>query len=211
MKIIKKTQRLVAIFLTSVFMLPMIYSCTQEGLRVNQNSLDYKKKAEYIFKSVKILETHLAKSYQNRTDSSYEITQELVDEYAVLLGHEEGSISLELVEEVIVKYADVIDRGYEQVLEDYDLTDFAKLSFKDIAEGNWIEDLESNPNYNNLSLNEKEMLSVANAYSYELISKDFDPGSSVGAFIGLIVGGFICNFWCVIGGAIVGAIVGSSK
>ncbi|TXD81758.1 hypothetical protein ESY86_16230 [Subsaximicrobium wynnwilliamsii] len=209
MKTIKQTQKMVAIFLTFVFLIPTVVSCSGENVQSNKVGDDYQKKAAKIFEAVDLVNQNF-ENLQMSKGTDYEITQELVDQYAVMLGYEAGEFDMVLVEEVVDKYADVLDRGYEQVLDDYALTSFAKITLVQIAEGNWIEDLENNPNYGNLSLTEKEMLSVANAYSQQSMQR-LDAGPGIGAFIGLIVGGFICNVWCVLGGAIIGGIIGSSS
>lgn len=149
----------------------------------------------------------------NKFNGDFEITQELIDHYAVLIGQEEGIVSVEMVEQVILQYADVIDRGFEMVIGDYDLTEFSKTTLLSIYDGETIENLESMLNYESLSVEEKEILSTANELE-KLSSTEFERhsfGTGVGAFIGLIVGGFICSFLCVIAGAIVGGIVGASK
>ncbi|HNQ26381.1 MAG TPA: hypothetical protein PKL92_00485 [Aquaticitalea sp.] len=210
MKAIKKSKRIVAIVLVCIFFIPTILSCSNEKQFIDESVNKYRESALKIINAVEIVSNFEQNNFAQK-DGDYEITQEMVDQYAVMLGYQAGDFDVYLVEQVIDKYADVLDKGYEQVIDEYDLSSFTKLSLKDIAEGNWIEDLESHPNYQNLSLTEKEMLSVANAYAQELQNngKGITP-AGVGAFIGLIVGGWICNVWCVLGGAIIGAIIGES-
>ena len=206
----KKFKECIAWFLALVFMIPTAMSCSRATDISNiEDNLKYREMAKSISVSQKLFIEHYAIAPQSRTFDYGEISQEDIDYYASLLGFEEGDFQVELVDAVLEKYIDVIDRGYEQVLEDFELTEFTKLTMVDIAEGRWIEDIESHPNYENLNLTEKEMLSLANAYAQELEERDMVTGEGIGAFFGMIIGGFLCNVWCVLGGAIIGGIIGS--
>lgn len=192
-------------------MMPMIWSCSQANdIKEPLETRKYRDMAKSIIESSEMFKELYKNPTEIRTIDYGEISQDDVDYYATMLGHEPGEFDVALVDAILEKYIDVIDRGFEDVLEDYNLTEFTKISMTDIAEGRWIEDIESHPNYENLSLTEKEMLSLANAYAKELEQRDdLITGEGIGAFFGIIVGAWICNIWCVLGGAIVGGIIGS--
>ncbi|MEZ4793803.1 MAG: hypothetical protein R2783_10160 [Gelidibacter sp.] len=203
MKTIKETKRTIAIFLTYVFFIPTIVSCSSDkpsNDEVNSSYNEIAKKYEGIAMKMANIQDNLnnysLNSFQNRSINGVELTQESIDEYAVLAGYEEGFVTLSLVEEIIDKNEDLIEFGYMQVLEDLNLGNFTKLKISEIIEGGWIEDLQESPEYENLNGGEKEVLALANTYAKEISmmptseqARFWDGFTSgvVGAVVGLAV------------------------
>lgn len=195
----------------------MIISCseTESDTVVSDNDYNentmYRQQASHIFDSIEILNTKRSNDMaQNRMIGNQELTQELVDEYAVMLGYEIGEVGLSDVEEIIDKYNLASSVGIEEFLEEYNYTEFTKLTLKDISEGNWIEGLENQPNYNNLNLNEKELLSLTNAYVQEMEARGSSTANfwaGFGAVVGAIGGSLLCGV-CTVVGAILGGWFG---
>lgn len=206
----KKYKKSIAYFLTLIFLTPMLWSCSRVNeSRIKEDTNSYREMAKSIVETHKLFNEINTNSPDFRTFDYGEISQEDVDYYASILGYDDGEFDVELVNAILEKYIDVLDHGYEQVIEDYDLSEFTKLSMVDIAEGRWIDDLESHPNFQNLNLTEKELLSLANAFAQELEERGTVTGQATGAFFGMIIGAWLCNVWCVLGGAIIGGIIGS--
>ncbi|QRM89581.1 hypothetical protein FG167_10175 [Lacinutrix sp. WUR7] len=214
MKTIKETKKLIAILLIYTFLMPTFYSCSKvnmdEGSSIN-NSL-YRKEAKKIINEVDLVEKNLHSTINSRLTSDFEITQELIDEQLVLLGYQEGEISVEMVNEIITKYGVSTTDGIDQLLADYNLTEFTKSSLKSISEGNWIENIIDHVDYNNLEINEKEMLSFINSYGQELDYQGHGRYSFwglFGAIAGMLVGGLLCSL-CIIVGGVLGGVLGST-
>ena len=208
MKTIKHTQKLVAIFLTFVLLMPTFVSCTKDNEeKFEINNYEYREKAKDIINGIDLINNN-----QNsfRTIGDIELTQEIVDEYALLLGYQEGEFTVEMIDTVIDKYNVAKVEGMEQFLDEYNFNEFTKITLKDISEGNWIQNLENQPNYANLNLNEKELLSLTNAYAQELNAQGRPFWGLFGAVVGAIIGSLICGI-CALGGAIVGGLIGGGK
>jgi|GEM_PF-6863144 len=194
---------MVAIFLTYVFFIPIIVSCSNEQQSISEENSSYNKIAKkYEGIAMKManlqdkINNYAVSSFQNRSINGIELTQESIDEYAVLAGYEEGFITLSMVEEIMDKNEDLIEFGYMYVLEDLNLENFTKLKISEIIEGGWIADLQESPEYENLNGIEKEVLVLANTYAKEI---SMMPTSEQGRFwdgftsgiVGAIVGGFV--------------------
>lgn len=221
MKNIKKFKSIIAYTLIVVFLLPTMYSCTadkltnefQENASYEQISKKYEGAAKKMADALKSVDKEFQNNIsQQRSVNGIEITQSLVDQYAVAAGYQEGEISVALVEEVMDKNEDLIANGYMQVLDDYNLSGFTKLKIQEILNGeSWISDLQNSPNYANLATNEKEILTFINTVAKE--SSNFTPTEQarfwdgftsfgVGAIaggllfgpIGMFFGGFIGMF-----------------
>ncbi|NRR93143.1 hypothetical protein HSX10_16320 [Winogradskyella undariae] len=182
MKIIKKFKSKIAYALTIVFLFPTMYSCTtdkltnefEENATYDQIAQKYEGSAKQIADAIRLVNSELQNSFQEKQINGVEITQELVDQYAVAAGYDKGEFTVALVEEVMDKNEDLITYGYMQVLDDYNLTGFTKLKIQEILDGQaWISDLQNSPNYANLATNEKEMLTFINTVAKE--SSSFTP------------------------------------
>ncbi len=214
MRTIKETKRLIAILLTYAFLMPTFYSCSRVSIDdgTSLNNSQYRKEAKKIIAGIDLVEQNLWSNSNSRLVKDFEITQELIDEQAVLLGYQEGEVSVEMINEIIEKYNISTSVGMDQFLADYNLTEFTKSSLKSISEGNWIENIENQIEYINLEIDEKEMLSLINAYGQEL---DYQGAGKYsfwglfGAIAGMIVGGLLCSL-CIIAGGILGGLLGSS-
>lgn len=213
MKELKKIKRGLAMLLTVIFLSPTVISCTTDKEEVVSND-KYRQQALKVINAIDLVKSDLAAMQNaNRMISGVEITQEVIDDYAVNLGYDQGEITLERVESIMDEYEVINNIGVEAFLEDHNLTQFTKITLKDISEGNWIEDIENHPEYINLNFNEKELLSFINAYAQEWDEQGRANGSSnfwagFGALAGAMAGGLLCGP-CIFVGGLIGGLIGS--
>lgn len=216
MKTINEIRKLIAVFLTYSFLMPTFYSCASDANIYNSNlNSDYKKEAQQIVNSVDIF----IKKYKNinntmsKSIGGVELTQELVDEYAVLLGYDVGDINIATVEDIVDKYGLATQNGVEQMLNQYNLSDYTKLSFKEMSEGEWFKDLINQLEFDVLPDDEKELLLLFDSVKNEALARDRTPEEAFwqgfGAVAGAIVGGVICGICALVGGIIGGLFAGT--
>ncbi|WP_299128873.1 hypothetical protein [uncultured Winogradskyella sp.] len=211
MKTIKETKRLVAIFLTVIFMMPTMYSCSKGN---NLQDVNYSSRID----GQKIIEgINLAKkssaSIVSKNNSDITITQDIVDEYLIQLGFNEGDVSVETLNEVIAKHSE--NKSYDELMEEYNISDISKIALQNIKEGNTYENLDDYEGYIDLEDNEKEIIAMSNSfmksYNDSQKSSNHTKQEATGALVGLLIGGAICGVLCAIGGAILGAIIGGGS
>lgn len=213
MKTIKETKRLIAIFLTVAFMMPTLYSCSKEN---KPNVLDYssfESEAQTIINGIDLV-TNAENNPISKNILEDGFTQEIVDEYAILLGYNPGDFSAESLENVLIKQAE--GKTYTELMEEYNLSAFSKLALQNIKNGNVYENINDYQEFINLNENEKVIVSLSNTFikSYLEINKSNRPHSiqeATGALVGLLIGGALCGLLCAIGGTILGAIIGGSS
>jgi len=224
MKSIKKTQRMVAVFLTYVFMFPMIYSCTQEkemnqGQKITYEELSkkYQGISDQLSSNLSILNKKFNQNVETLRSSGVEITQVMIDEYAVSIGYEPGFVSLSLVENVIEASGTILANGLENYVNDIQvageeviISDFTKQKLIQITEGVVLSDLDNNQDFLDLQLVEKEMITVLNVFAEETQAQqaqsriiDWDD-PWIGGTAGVIVGAALLGPV----GSIVGFFVG---
>ncbi len=208
MKHLKLIKKQVAYFLTIVLIVPLFNSCSAEKSIENDSALRYQESAEKILEVVSNFRNNTSTTSVYRSTSEG-ITQEMVDEYAEMLGYNAGDFSLSSVENIINKQSE--GKTYEELMEEYNLSSFARLTLQEIKDGDWKEDLENNQQYQSLNANEKEILSMSNAYMRAVFTQA-DDGHTIeeatGALVGLLIGGACCGVVGAIGGAIIGALIG---
>jgi len=201
-----------AYFFSILMLLPSflsLQSCSKEMSiqeDFEQQGAELMKKVDFIINSVFTIQNENSNSRNLISDSLDQVT---VDYYAGLIGYEPGVVSLQDVLEVIDKYSLATDYGIEYVLDEYQLTEIAKFTLADIANGSFIENLNEIPGYENLPVSEKDLIETANIFVGE--SQNRDLGCGVGAFLGFVIGSFICSPVCQIVGVIVGCIGGKGQ
>src|SRR5690606_31412851 len=190
--------------------------CASDANIYNSNlNSDYKKEAQQIVNSVDIF----IKKYKNinntmsKSIGGVELTQELVDEYAVLLGYDVGDINIATVEDIVDKYGLATQNGVEQMLNQYNLSDYTKLSFKEMSEGEWFKDLINQLELDVLPDDEKELLLLLESVKNEALARDRTREEACwqgfGAVAGAIVGSVICGLCALVGGIIGGLFAGT--
>lgn len=202
-------KKILSLFMSLILLTHSFVSCspdTRANYEIEKNSnLEISNKVDFILNSYLTIQNEIATSRNLIPDP---LDQETIDYYADLLGLTPGSVSLEDVNEIITNYALATDQGIETVLNQYNLSNLTKLTLADISEGNVIENLNDLVGYNQLPLNEREIIEAANLFVSEAQNRDI--GCSVGAFIGFVVGSFVCTPVCQIVGVIIGCSVGKN-
>lgn len=145
----------------------------------------------------------------NRNSLPNELTQEYIDDYLVIMGYNPGEFTVSDVEEVIERLGISSIDSVEAALVELDLQQFTIDIIEQIKDGNYIDDLSSMPDYQNLDIDEKEILDMANALLLDDINNNrgCQGGASMGALIGVALGSIFGPLGAV-AGAVVGGMIG---
>ncbi|MBT8243721.1 MAG: hypothetical protein HKP48_01970 [Winogradskyella sp.] len=207
MKILKQTRKLIAIFLMVTFLMPSIYSCSDNNVNYLETN-QYEKESEGIINAINNY-NNSQNSQAFRANSNSVITQQLVDEYLVLLGFSSGELLASDVDNIVT--TQLQGRTYNELMQDYNLSSFARLSLNEIKDGAFLDDLVNNPDFQNLSDNEKLIVSLSNSFMDAHRGSGHTIEEATGALIGIIIGAACCGFLGAIGGAIIGALIGGGS
>lgn len=135
---------------------------------------------------------------------NFNITQDIIDDYATQLGFGEGVISAEEVEKIMVENNKMLNNGFENFIESQNLSDFTKTKMLELADGQLLSSADL-VEFNYLPPAEKEMIALSNEFnkeSQEFYGKNYhgkieDEGfysGAVGAIVIGLIGGSIGFF-----------------
>lgn len=226
MKTIKKIKKSISILLAVVVLTPTIISCSKQSDSleiISKEELSYKEmfsRVNFPINELKKKSLELNK-YSKNSESSFkeisdiQITQELIDEYAEMMGFETGLVTLDFVESVIAEQGVITNITFDNYISNLNYDNFTKSKLIQISVGNTIQNLEEDINFQNLPLKERDLLLISNTFENEFmnlygsdtskISFEWDtPSFIVGAGIVSIAGGF---GWPVIVGGLVAVLV----
>lgn len=142
------------------------------------------------------------------------LTQELLDSYLVEAGFNEGDVTVENVNQIISKISET--KTFNQKISETNFTNFAKNKLIQMKETGVIENLHLLPEFQTLTLHEKEALLNSNemlrAYNVQEPTTNVPCPSEActGTLIllGAGIGGAICGPICALAGGVVGLIIG---
>ncbi|MGJ8666562.1 MAG: glycine zipper family protein [Patiriisocius sp.] len=138
------------------------------------------------------------------------IDQGTLDYYAGIVGLDPGSVSLELVNEVLNGIFITNDEGFSVLMDQYNYDNATKQIMLDIVNNGWVEEIETTNGFQELDSSDQEFILLANTVSMDLNpERNPNPGTAVGAMVGIIAGGACCGPIGAVIGAIVGGIAGS--
>lgn len=174
MKTIKETKKFVAIFLTCALLMPTIISCakdTNEVVLTSDNEQVFAEMSESI-NTINGVAPDVQEIFKNNQDLSknnvYGITQELIDDFAVAYGFEEGAITLDFVNTIIEEKAKIDEVGFEDYTLNVSYNHYTKEKLVEMSAGEIIEDLENDLDFQNLPLEEKDILLMTKTFQEEI-------------------------------------------
>jgi hypothetical protein len=204
-------KNLIAIFFSITMLLPTLLSCAEDNPAVSetenlQTKVDYQGQIRGIMETADAVKATINNSRNPIPDP---LDQATVDYYAAMAGISPGVVTVEDVLNIVDAYGIATQEGLAEFLENQGFSELTLLTIEELTSGNWIHDLEGIQGFNELNLNEKELLQLAN--NYVLWSQNNPESCDIGAFYGIIIGGALCTPWCAIVGAIIGCIGGASE
>lgn len=224
MKQLKKIQSSLATLLTIIFLIPTAISCSEasEELTAEEAQIAEYKNIEKKYrgqasKMLNDLETVNEKflslqQVQSKNLNGTEVTQEMLDDYALSIGFESGMVTLDLFNTVMDDYEDLVNNNFDQVIDNKALNNFTKDKIKAIVNSNSnLNDLYTSE-FHNLPTSEKEQLIYlntlaedANSLSPEQNAKFWDGFTAGG--VGFIAGSILCGLGCGVAGFFIGMFV----
>jgi hypothetical protein len=142
------------------------------------------------------------------------LTQALLDSYLVDAGFNEGDVTVENVNEIISKISE--SKTFNQKIRETNFSAFAKNKLIEMKDMGVIENLHLMPEFQTLTLHEKEALLNSNellrVYNVQEPTTNVPCPSEActGTLIllGAGIGGAICGPICALAGGVVGLIIG---
>lgn len=190
----------------------VFFSCSNEKPIENQEANSYELSAKKIFENYVIIENEV---HQNGVRST--LNQETVDYYASLAGYQAGEINLQFVIEVMDIVGSLEDNDFANILNQYEGDEFVKNIMITLSNGEWIENLDEDPQFLLLQNDKKELLLLSNAIAKEYSENGTNNQSlyigrthnGIGGFlIGTLIGCGIGGPAGCVTGAVIGGIVG---
>ncbi len=185
-------------------------SCTSDRVETPQSeklNFNIKQDSEKIVNSISLIEADMSKS---KSPLPTNIDQGTLDYYAGIVGLDPGSVSIELVNEVLNGIFITNDEGFSVLMDQYNYDNATKQIMLDIVNNGWVEEIETTNGFQELDSSDQEFILLANTVSMDLNpERNPNPGTAVGAMVGIIAGGACCGPIGAVIGAIVGGIAGS--
>lgn len=132
-----------------------------------------------------------------KSSQEFEITQGLVDQYAIELGYNAGDFTVENVNTVIQSHSELLNSNFQEIINNVDLSDYAKEKIIEISEGKILNNLDDVPEFVELSVKEKEIIVLGNEYLKDISANGNMARGTWGFFesglTGAVVGGIICG------------------
>ena len=197
----------------------MILNCSEKEVDTKKTpNNDYQKEAKLVVDSYDLIKNDFA---QNFAKSTFEIDQHLIDEYLEIIGMEAGSVSSDAVSQILNEIGIATKKDIKFVINQTIYSPLTKSKLIEISKGDVIENLNSIPGFESLSITERDILTFSNEivreYNYSINSQtSYDvpcPSSACGAGLaiaGAIAGNAICGPACGVAGAIIGLIAGTA-
>lgn len=199
----------------------LLLSCSQASDEIQEetqtNLLSLREQAKLIVASTLTLQAEFDGT-ADRTPALEEFDQATLDDYAEMLGIE--SMPIEEFENLLSAVPDIYATGVLASIEALPYNSFTKNQLEVLTQGNTIEMLEQMPEFNNLPIQEKELLMLGNYVVEEFgdtemlrISDIPCPSTGCGLGFGLLLGsmgGAACGPPCAVGGFVIGMIIGTA-
>lgn len=215
----RKVAKILSMPLAFVYLFVSTISCTTNDVsKENELLLDSaksnSKKAVSLF--LEINNNLSARSEYSRAG----LTQEIIDEYLVNAGFQAGSVTLETINAITTEIGEMEGMTFEEKIDLMSFSDLVKSKLLEMKESGYIENLESQSDFQNLLITEKEFLLNANEMVNEFSKADFQdanvpcPGSSCTwgfILVGASIGAGLCGPWCGFVGGVLGLIIGVSS
>lgn len=170
MKTIKETKKLIAYFLICTLLMPSVTSCIKDTDEVD-NRQDFSELTDGINRINSArpdIEEILRNNQVANRNNEYGITQELVDDFAVEYGFEGGAITMDFVEAVIEQQAIIELEGFEHYTFNLEYNPYTKEKLVRMSAGELIEDLENDLDFQDIPLDEKNILMITKQFQDEI-------------------------------------------
>jgi transcriptional regulator NrdR family protein len=215
----KKMFKIISMPLAFVYLLVSTLSCTTSDINKENELLlssakNNSKKAVSLF-----IEINRNLSARNEFSRSG-LTQEMIDEYLVNAGCEAGSVTLETVNAIVEQISEKEGLTFEEKINSLNFSATVKNKLIEMKESGYIEDLQMQDDFQDLTLNEKEILLNSNemvnefyrAASDDTIQVPCPSEGCTGVLIlaGAGIGSAICGPPCGVIGGVIGLIIGTS-
>lgn len=214
----KEKMKFLSLPLSFFYLFVTIVSCspTEIDAENQQLKLQANEKAE---KAV-VLYTNLA-TIKNRSEySNRGLTQDLIDEYLVSAGFQPGELTVATVNQIVSGLSQANNLSFEEQVLTISSDPYVKQKLLEIKESGFIEDLQNEEEFDELSFNEKKILLTSNALVGEFNKAVQDgkvdvPCPSEGCtasmvIAGAILGSAICGPLCGVFGGVIGLMFGTS-
>ncbi len=195
----------------------MILNCSEKEVDAKKTPInDFKKEAKLVVDSYDLIKNDFA---QNFAKSTFEIDQQIIDEYLEIIGMEVGSVSADAVSQILDEIGIAIEKDVEFVINQTIYSPLTKSKLIEISKGGVIENLNSIPGFESLNITERDILTFSNEIVIEYNNSISEtnsvpcPSSACGAGLaiaGAIAGNAICGPACGVAGAIIGLIAGTA-
>jgi hypothetical protein len=156
--------------------MPTITSCvkdTNEVVPFSENEQAFAEMRDAIT-TINKATPNIQEIFQNNQISNrnneYGITQELIDDFALEYGFEEGAITLDFVESIIEQKAIIDETGFEGYTYNVSYNNYTKEKLVRMSTGEIIEDLENDLDFQNLPLEEKNILLITKTFQEDISS-----------------------------------------
>jgi hypothetical protein len=209
----KNFSKYLSIPLAVFYLFISVVSCNTSEI-INENT-ELRNQAESRAQKTINFYQNFKKTISKNTDYQRNgLTQALLDSYLVDAGFNEGDVTVENVNEIISKISE--SKTFNQKIRETNFSAFAKNKLIEMKDMGVIENLHLMPEFQTLTLHEKEALLNSNellrVYNVQEPTTNVPCPSEActGTLIllGAGIGGAICGPICALAGGVVGLIIG---
>lgn len=209
----KNFSKYLSIPLALFYLFISVVSCNSSEI-TNENVELKKQAAANAKKAINFYQNFKKTISQNASYQRNGLTQEILDNYLVEAGFNEGDVTVETVNEIVNKISE--NKTFNQKINETDFTDFTKNHLIEMKETGVIEDLHLEPEFQTLAYQEKEALLNSNEllrmYTIQEATTNVPCPSEACTgtllLLGAGIGGAICGPICAVVGGVVGLIIG---